>query len=437
MRRLIVLLALAVLVSPQVTPVHAQWLAVPKNGLPPVGDGMGWGEGWAIDAVSQSTAVVALSRGGVFRTTDGGANWKSLGFSYSDCIDVSIVDSSHVWVAGGFSGAIYATSNGGQTWNVQFQDTTKTDFINYIKMFDLNNGIAMGDALTDSTLTAFLRTSDGGTHWTMVNRSATGWSFDGWRMIDFPTPTVGYFFASGGPWRFYKTTDGGSAWSLLSMGWSKGLYVLKFYNERLGLVRALDGGLYRTLDGGSTWDSLPRPSPHWGEAFSFAPGNPAKVWFLDSDDLYFSSDTGRTWTAQLHVTGGPSSGRDIVFTDAQHGWLLGDKDILYRTDNGGDPMQTGIGEESRVVPKEFSLFPNYPNPFNPTTTIKYTLPEAAQVTLTLYSVLGQQIMVLVNERQEPGYHEVTLRGLSLGSGVYLLRLQAGGFMASRKLLLAK
>jgi len=417
-------------------PASAQWIKV-TNGLPPVGSGLGWGAGWAIDAVSQSTAVVALSRGGVFRTTDGGANWKSLGFSYSDCIDVSIVDSSHIWVAGGYAGAIYATSNGGQTWNVQFQDTTKTDFINYIKMFDLNNGIAMGDALTDSTLTAFLRTSDGGTHWTMVNRSATGWSFDGWRMIDFPTPTVGYFFASGGPWRFYKTTDGGSAWSLLSMGWSKGLYVLKFYNERLGLVRALDGGLYRTLDGGSTWDSLPRPSPHWGEAFSFAPGNPAKVWFLDSDDLYFSSDTGRTWTAQLHVTGGPSSGRDIVFTDAQHGWLLGDKDILYRTDNGGDPLPTGIGEESRVVPKEFSLFPNYPNPFNPTTTIKYTLPEAAQVTLTLYSVLGQQIMVLVNERQEPGYHEVTLRGLSLGSGVYLLRLQAGGFMASRKLLLAK
>jgi len=179
-------------------PASAQWIKV-TNGLPPVGSGLGWGAGWAIDAVSQSTAVVALSRGGVFRTTDGGANWKSLGFSYSDCIDVSIVDSSHVWVAGGFSGAIYATSNGGQTWNVQFQDTTKTDFINYIKMFDLNNGIAMGDALADSTLTAILRTSDGGTHWTMVNRSATGWSGDGWRMIDFPTPTVGYFFASGGP----------------------------------------------------------------------------------------------------------------------------------------------------------------------------------------------------------------------------------------------
>ena len=420
-----------------VPPASAQWVKA-TAGLPPIGSGEGWGGGMAIDAVNQSTAVVALSMGGVFRTTDGGANWKSLGLSeplYHPLADVSIVDSSHVWVAGGNRGAIYATSNGGQTWNVQFYDTTKTDYINYIKMFDLNNGIAMGNALADSTLTAILRTSDGGTHWTMVNRSATGWSFDDWRMIDFPTPNAGYFYASGGPRRFYKTTDGGSAWSLSSMGWRKALFVVKFYNEQLGLVFASDGGLYRTLDGGSTWDSLSTPTSRWGSAIAFAPGEPAKVWLLDMYDLYFSSDTGRTWTKQLHFSIG--NGRDILFADSQHGWVLGSRDILYRTDNGGDPLPTGIGEESRVVPKEFSLFPNYPNPFNPTTTIKYTLPEAAEVTLTLYSVLGQQIMVLVNERQEPGYHEVTLRGLSLGSGVYLLRLQAGGFMASRKLLLAK
>jgi len=420
-----------------VPPASAQWVKA-TAGLPPIGSGEGWGGGMAIDAVNQSTAVVALSMGGVFRTTDGGANWKSLGLSeplYHPLADVSIVDSSHVWVAGGNRGAIYATSNGGQTWNVQFYDTTKTDYINYIKMFDLNNGIAMGNALADSTLTAILRTSDGGTHWTMVNRSATGWSFDDWRMIDFPTPNAGYFYASGGPRRFYKTTDGGSAWSLLSNRWSTGLHVLKFYNERLGLVFASDGGVYRTLDGGSTWDSLSRPTSRWGSAIAFAPGEPAKVWLLDTRDLYFSSDTGRTWTAQLHVAGSSSYGRDIVFTDAQHGWLLGDKDILYRTTNGG--VTTGIDEQPVSVPSRYSLLQNYPNPFNPTTTIRYTLPEAAQVTLTLYSVLGQQIMMLVNERQKPGYHEVTLRGLSLESGVYLLRLQAGGFMASRKLLLAK
>jgi hypothetical protein len=150
-------------------------------------------------------------------------------------------------------------------------------------------------------------------------------------------------------------------------------------------------------------------------------------------DLYFSSDTGRTWTKQLHFSIG--NGRDILFADSQHGWLLGSRDILYRTDNGG--VVTGIDEQPVSAPSRFTLFPNYPNPFNPTTTIRYTLPEAAQVTLTLYSVLGQQIMMLVNERQEAGYHEVTLRRLSLESGVYLLRLQAGGLMASRKLLLAK
>jgi hypothetical protein len=305
-------------------------------------------------------------------------------------------------------------------------------------MFSLSNGVAMANGHSDAGPALFLQTADGGAHWRSVNDSAFGgWSGDDWRRVDFVSPDVGFFFESGvNPQKLYKTIDGGRSWTLTRYP-AKYVQVLKFYDRNIGLAVPGGDGIYRTLDGGNTWDSLPRPSRHWGQAFSFAPGNPAKVWFLDMDDLYFSSDTGRTWTAQLHVAGSSSYGRDILFTDAQHGWLLGDKDILYRTDNGGDPLQTGIGEESRVVPKEFSLFQNYPNPFNPTTTIGYTLPEAAEVTLTLYSVLGQQIMVLVNERQEPGYHEVTLRGLSLGSGVYLLRLQAGGFMASRKLLLAK
>jgi len=169
-------------------PASAQWIKV-TNGLPPVGSGLGWGAGWAIDAVSQSTAVVALSRGGVFRTTDGGANWKSLGFSHSyhaELVDLSMVDSSHIWVAGGYSGAIYATSNGGQTWNVQFYDTTKTDFINYIRMFDPQNGVAMGDAVGNGP-PLFLRTTDAGLHWVSMNDTALRGcaSGDTWRRLDF------------------------------------------------------------------------------------------------------------------------------------------------------------------------------------------------------------------------------------------------------------
>ncbi len=89
------------------------------------------------------------------------------------------------------------------------------------------------------------------------------------------------------------------------------------------------------------------------------------------------------------------------------------------------------------IPTTFVLDQNYPNPFNPATTIRYGLPHAAQVTLVVYNTLGQQVSSLVNEQQQAGYHEVKLENPGLASGVYFYRIQAGDFVATRKLLLLK
>jgi hypothetical protein len=95
------------------------------------------------------------------------------------------------------------------------------------------------------------------------------------------------------------------------------------------------------------------------------------------------------------------------------------------------------------VPHEFSLSQNYPNPFNPTTVIRYTLPgigsqgPGVNVKLIVYDVLGRVVATLVDEKQMPGEFEVTLDGSELSSGVYIYRLQAEGYVQSKKLLLLK
>lgn len=89
------------------------------------------------------------------------------------------------------------------------------------------------------------------------------------------------------------------------------------------------------------------------------------------------------------------------------------------------------------IPLSSSLFQNYPNPFNPSTTIRYELPSRVHVTLTIFNTLGQQVAVLVNETQEPGYHNVKFDGSGLASGVYFYRLQAGDYVATKKLLILK
>lgn len=89
------------------------------------------------------------------------------------------------------------------------------------------------------------------------------------------------------------------------------------------------------------------------------------------------------------------------------------------------------------TPQVFSLEQNYPNPFNPTTTIRYALPKESHVTLRIYNTLGQEIIKLVNEAMDAGYHETTFDATSLTSGVYFYKIQAGNYNAIRKLLVVK
>lgn len=100
-----------------------------------------------------------------------------------------------------------------------------------------------------------------------------------------------------------------------------------------------------------------------------------------------------------------------------------------------------------VPPKTFSLLQNYPNPFNPATTIRYELSANSFVTLKVYDVLGREVATLVNERQSAGSHSVVFSAVggsasggnagNLPSGMYIYKLEAGTYSATRKLLLLK
>lgn len=89
------------------------------------------------------------------------------------------------------------------------------------------------------------------------------------------------------------------------------------------------------------------------------------------------------------------------------------------------------------VPTDYALEQNYPNPFNPVTIIRYALPQASEVTLTVYNLLGQKIEVLVNEYQSVGVYQVDFSGQSLPSGIYIYYLTAGTYIETKKMVLLK
>ncbi|MFZ4621274.1 MAG: T9SS type A sorting domain-containing protein [Bacteroidota bacterium] len=90
-----------------------------------------------------------------------------------------------------------------------------------------------------------------------------------------------------------------------------------------------------------------------------------------------------------------------------------------------------------MVPTEVALANNYPNPFNPSTTIRYQLPAMMNVKIGVYNILGQEIMTLVNEVKDAGNYSVTFDASHLSSGLYLYRLKAGGVVQTKKMLLLK
>ena len=98
--------------------------------------------------------------------------------------------------------------------------------------------------------------------------------------------------------------------------------------------------------------------------------------------------------------------------------------------------------DSDPIPETFALHANYPNPFNPSTTISYDLPGRAQVTLDIYDILGKQIKTLVNQSQNAGNKIAVWDGTNefsrpVSAGVYLYQIQAGDFIQTRKMLLLK
>ena len=94
-------------------------------------------------------------------------------------------------------------------------------------------------------------------------------------------------------------------------------------------------------------------------------------------------------------------------------------------------------DDLALLPDRHLLEQNYPNPFNPVTVIRYELPESEQVRLDVYTITGQRVATLVNERQAAGAHQVPFDASALSSGVYIYRLQAGSYVSSRQMTLIK
>jgi len=99
--------------------------------------------------------------------------------------------------------------------------------------------------------------------------------------------------------------------------------------------------------------------------------------------------------------------------------------------------EIGVTIEEVITPIAYELKNNYPNPFNPTTTISYQIPEEGHTLMLIYDMLGREIAQLVNEQQMPGIYKLDFDGSELGSGIYFCKLISGNYVKTIKMLLVK
>lgn len=405
----------------------AQWLHR-NNGLPDTINVLG---GTVIEPVDSLTAFVIIDDGKFYKTSDAGMNWidiTSPTFPSSISVeDISVINEDSIWICGNSSdtATIYASFDGGGSWVEQYTSTEGNLY--YIEMFSGDSGMVAGNGY-DDVPAPMIQTTDGGLHWIKKNYDYLIGDYALANAIDMVDMDVIFFQKK---WSsLSKSTNGGTTWdSLYTPITGEGV---NFYNRKFGLLTTAFGQIIKSVDGGITWDliaDLPINSPR---CLEFLPGNPAKIWLSIEWKLFFSEDSGKSWTE--YPFEGDFWSFDIEFVDDLHGWIIA-RDGVYYT-KAGDRIVTGLKNKSQIQ-IDFKLAQNYPNPFNQTTQIRYSLTQPEKVKITVFNALGQRIETLLNKNMPAGQHEITFNAGQLPSGTYFYKLVAGEYTDSKRMMYVK
>jgi hypothetical protein len=191
-------------------------------------------------------------------------------------------------------------------------------------------------------------------------------------------------------------------------------------------------GIITSTDAGNSWDYFEIGVFGQARAVSFRTENEGWCPVPLSDNLVVTFDYGNSWTN--YPAPDSASLYDLVFTDSLTGFAVGEEGIIVKYKYQRPDF---VNELSNQFVEDFILYQNFPNPFNPSTTLSYYLAVPGHVNLSVYDLLGNQIAELVNEFKSGGNYNINWTTFDNPSGVYLVVLKVNGKTSSQKMLLLK
>ena len=371
-----------------------------------------------------------IARGVILKTSDGGLNWVRQVNTSVGIVSVYFIDANTGYACGNISGghSFYKTTNGGLNWNVSFYSDQNSVYCVYF--INSSTGFLCGQRPASKLVSGIiLRTTDGGVNWVQ-------------QVLFFPASYTTIFFTdvltgyTGGSSPMFKTTNSGTTWFQVSGPYANSIY---FINSLTGYT-AGGSNIYKTTTGGNNWSSI----------FYYQSCTSLMSVFFANDqtgwecgclgNINSTTNGGNNWF--LQSSGSTTMLNSLSFISSQTGWAVGDFGRILKTTNGGVTLLQPI---SSIIPKQYSLSKNYPNPFNPTTNFEFSIPlsrgvsegRGVYVNLTIYDVMGREIETLQNGEMKPGTYEVNWNASSYPSGVYFYKLSTGSFTETKKMILVK
>lgn len=373
-----------------------------------------------------------------YRSNDSGSSWTNIAGLTDYQVGAFAVSGSRI-VAGtvgprmmaGSSPALLSSDNGA-TWSVIENSPAPLTAQPY--------------GINDQYIFSGMQYGYGGVYRCSVDSSIWGKAYGGppwWGMLTFRSVCVSgpKVYVGTDDLGVYFSSDNGVSWRSINTG-------LDTVNTSFSAI-ALNGptifvgtastsistyvprGVYRSTNNGLSWSGVNAGLPRANISALAVQGS--KVFAgTDSNGIFLSTDNGEHWSQfneglpNLSVSS-LARNESYVYVGVVGGvWRLPLSEAVL-----------SVSSQDNKSPATFSLGQNFPNPFNPSTSIRYQLPAAAPVTLKVYDILGREVQTLVNERQNAGVHSVIFDAGDLSSGVYFYTLQAERFKETKKFLLLK
>ncbi|RPH92275.1 T9SS C-terminal target domain-containing protein, partial [candidate division KSB1 bacterium] len=269
-----------------------------------------------------------------------------------------------------------------------------------------------------------LHTTDGGLNWSVQDSGAD----NSLKSVTFADGDNGWIVGGNGV--ILHTTDGGAQWTPQTSGVTRTLYDVEFTDAEHGWIVGTYNTILHTTDGGNSWVSSPSGwSINWN-AVEFI--HPDTGWIAGSGgNVLVTTNAGATWANE--PTGSSNSLLAVSMVDANHGWTVGNNGVIMHYTGIIPPAHT---QPNRIVTR-FALAPNYPNPFNPSTTLSFYLERTGVVRLRIFDILGREVAVLTDGERTAGAHRIEWNAAAQTSGMYLAVLEAGGQRFVQKMALIR